>query len=118
MRLWRLRRWSRIVAFVLLAVSVRPFHAAADDPGCAWSDAVSTRDGGSALAKANEPPAGTQDHCAVCHWTRLLRSPLTGTGLTFAASPATTAFQSSGPGDYVASTHDHLPARAPPAFLG
>ena len=118
MRSCRLRRWSRVVAFVLLAVSVRPFHAASDDPGCAWPETVSTRDGGSVLAKASEPSAGTQDHCAVCHWSRLLRSPLTGTGLTFAASQATAALQSSGPGDYVASTHDHLPARAPPAFLG
>ena len=118
MRSCRLRRWSRVVAFVLLAVSVRPFHAASDDPGCAWPDAVTTRDGGSVLAKANEPPAGTQDHCAVCHWSRLLRSPLTTTGFTVAASPATTALQSSRPSDYVAPTHDHLPARAPPVFLG
>ena len=52
-----MRRWSRIVAFVLLAVSVRPFHAASDDAGCAWPDAVTTSDGGSVLAKASEPPA-------------------------------------------------------------
>ena len=101
---------------MLLAVSVRPFHAASDDPGCAWPDAVTTRDGGSVLAKANEPSAGTQDHCAVCHWSRLLRSPLTGTGLTFAASPATTALQSSGPSDYVAPTHDPPPRPRPARF--
>jgi hypothetical protein len=113
-----MRRWTRVVALLLLVASVRPFHSASDDPGCAWPDAVSTRDGHSVLAKATEASSGTQDHCAICHWTRLLRSPLTETGLTVAVSQATTALQSAGPSDYVAPTHDHLPARAPPVFLG
>jgi hypothetical protein len=118
MRLVRLRHWSRVVALLLLVISVRPFHAASDDPGCAWPDAVSTRDGASALGKANDATTEAQDHCAICHWTRLLRSPLTGTGLTVAAIAPTTPFDSSRPGGYVAPTHDHLPARAPPVFLG
>jgi hypothetical protein len=113
-----MRRWTRVVALLLLVASVRPFHSASDDPGCAWPDAVSTRDGRSVLAKASDTTSGAQDHCAICHWTRLLRSPLTDIGLTVAASQATTALPSSGPRDYVAPTHDHLPARAPPAFLG
>ena len=116
MRLVRLRRWSRVVALLLLVVSVRPFHAASDDPGCAWPDAVSTRDGASALVKAGG--AATPDHCAICHWTRLLRSPRTETGVTVIAAPATATLETSGPRVYLAPTHDHLPARAPPAFLG
>ena len=118
MRLVRLRRWSRVVALLLLVISVRPFHAAADDPGCAWPEAVSTRDGASSLGKATGAAQSTQDHCAICHWTRLLRSPLSGTGFTVAAIAATTTLESTGSSGYVAPTHDHLPARAPPTFLG
>jgi hypothetical protein len=118
MKLVRLRHWSRVVALVLLVVSVRPFHAAADDPGCAWPDTVSTRDGASSLAKASGTGSGTQDHCAICHWSRLLRSPLTGTGFTVVAAAATTPLECAGPRGYVAPTHDHLPARAPPVVLG
>src|SRR5690349_24381997 len=118
MRFVRVRRWTRIVALLLLVASVRPFHSASDDPGCAWPDAVSSRDGGSALAKATGTATGAQDHCAICHWTRVLRSPLTETGVTVVALSATATLESSGPRVCLAPTHDHLPARAPPAFLG
>jgi hypothetical protein len=118
MRLVRVRRWSRVVALLLLVASLRPFHAAADDPGCAWADAVSSHDGTSFLGKTTAAASGTQDHCAICHWTRLLRSPLTETGFTVAATAATAPLECVGPHGYVAPTHDHFPARAPPAFLG
>jgi hypothetical protein len=102
---------------VLLVVSARPFHAASDDPGCAWPEAVATHDGASAVTNAGDASSAA-DHCAICHWTRLLRSPLTGTGLTVAAPAPATALDCAGPRGYVVPTHDHLPARAPPAFLG
>ena len=119
MRCWRLRRWSRVVAFVLLLASVRPVHIASDDEACSpWPDALSAQSGAPSLARQNGPSPDGQEHCAVCHWTRLLRSPLTQTGVTIAVAAATTPLERTGPDSYVSPTHDHLPARAPPAFLG
>jgi hypothetical protein len=120
MRCWRLKRWSRVVAFVLLLASVRPVHTASDDEACSpWPEALSTESGTAFLAGENGPSGvGHQEHCAVCHWTRLLRSPLTQTGVTIAGAAATSPLEGTGPGSYVGPTHDHLPARAPPAFLG
>jgi hypothetical protein len=117
MRCWRLKRWSRVVALVLLLASLRPIHTASDDEACSpW--APSTQSSTATLARENGPSPGSQEHCAVCHWTRLLRSPLTQTGVTFAVAPATTPLERTRPGFYVSPTHDHLPARAPPALLG
>ena len=51
MTLWQLRRWSRVVALVLLAATVRLPHAAADDRGLralAGHSARRWRDGGRA----------------------------------------------------------------------
>jgi hypothetical protein len=119
MRLLRLRRWSRVVALVLLAASVRPIHAASDDQACSiWPDALSAQGGAASLDTGNGPAPGAPEHCALCHWTRLLRSPLTQTGLTIAAAAAATPLEKPGPGSYVSPADDHLPARAPPALLG
>ena len=119
MSCWRLRRGSRVVAVVLLLASVRPVLTASDDVACSpWPDALSVQSGTALLAKANGPSRGGQEHCAVCHWTRLLRSPLTQTGLTITVAAAATPLERTGPGSYVSPTHDHLPARAPPFFLG
>jgi hypothetical protein len=104
---------------VLLLASVRPVHTASDDEACSpWQDALSAQNGTAFLARENGPSPAGQEHCAVCHWTRLLRSPLTQTGLTIAAAAATTPLERTGPGSYVSPTQDYLPARAPPALLG
>jgi hypothetical protein len=119
MRLLRLRRWSRVVALVLLAASVRPIHAASDDQACSiWPAALSAQGGVASLDTGNGPAPGAPEHCALCHWTRLLRSPLTQTGLTIAAVATATPLDKPGAGSYVSPADDHLPARAPPAFLG
>ena len=119
MRLMRLRRWSRVVALVLLAASVRPIHTASDDQACSiWSDGLSAPGSAASLDSGDGPTPGAPDHCALCHLTRLLRSPLTQTGVTIAALGAATPLEKPGRGSYVSPAHDHLPARAPPAFLG
>jgi hypothetical protein len=108
-----------VVALVLLAVSLRPFHAASDDQACsAWPDALSAHGSDSSLSNQTGLASGAQDHCAICHWTRLLRSPLTPAGVTISAATAATTLEKSGTSVYVAPIDDHLPARAPPAFLG
>src|SRR5918994_1887425 len=79
MRLWRGRRWARLLAMVLLAASTRLPHFGPDDPACAPLFA-GTPTGVPALTEglgAAESP----EHCAICHWTRLLRSPLTVSGV-------------------------------------
>ena len=116
MTLWQLRRWSRVVALVLLAATVRLPHAAADDEACAPWLSIQPADGGMAVAQDNGVSPAT-DHCAICHWTRLLRSPLTPLGVLFAATGAATTLERGPQHSYVAPVHNHLPARAPPAEL-
>jgi hypothetical protein len=116
MRLCQLRRWSRVVALVLLAATVRLPHSVADDLACAPFVSVLAADGGMALAQDNgASPA--PDHCAICHWTRLLRSPLTPLGVLFSSAGAATIVERGPQHPYVAPVRSHLPARAPPADL-
>ena len=117
MRVWRLKRWSRAVALVLLTVAVRPPHAAADDPACfPWLDAAADHTAQTSFATGSAPASDSQEHCAICHWTRLLRSPLTPIGVSITAATPATTLERSGPPAYVAPIHDHLPARAPPSL--
>jgi hypothetical protein len=113
---WQFRRWSRVVALVLLAATVRLPHAAADDDACAPWLLIQSADGGMAVAQ-DSGAAATPDHCAICHWTRLLRSPLTPLGVLFAAAGAATTLERGPQHVYVVPVQDHLPARAPPAEL-
>jgi hypothetical protein len=106
------------VALVLLTVAVRPPHAASDDEACApWFDGLADRTAQTSLATSTAPASDAQEHCAICHWTRLLRSPLTPIGVTITVATAATTLERSGPQAYVAPIHEHLPARAPPASL-
>jgi hypothetical protein len=116
MRVWRLKRWSRAVALVLLAATVRLSHIAADDAACAPWLSIQPADGGMAVAQDNGVSSAS-DHCAICHWTRLLRSPLTPLGVLFAASGAARPLERGPQHPYVAPVRPHLPARAPPADL-
>jgi hypothetical protein len=118
MRVWRLKRWSRAVALVLLMVAIRPPHAASDDPGCSsWLDALSDRTAQPSVATGTARAPGVPEHCAICHWSRLLRSPLTPIGVIITVSTAARTLERSQPPAYVAPVHDHLPARAPPVSL-
>ena len=112
MALSRWRRWSRVVALVLLAAVVRVPHNASDDQDCSPWLAIQPVNGGAAVAQDDE--ATPADHCAICHWTRLLRSPLTSLGVMVAPAGTATTLERGPQNTYVAHAHNQLPARAPP----
>ena len=116
MRSWRLRRWPRIVALLLLVALARLPHAGQDDDACATLFAAGSSQGGSALIDGSGT-ASQPEHCAICHWTRLLRSPLTVVGVTVASvGPATVVARLALP-VHTNPVNEHLPARAPPSTL-
>jgi hypothetical protein len=100
---------------VLLAAALRLPHTSADDLACSLAalstagDATTVRDGAEAAA--------AQEHCAICHWTRLLRSPLTPVGVTIAPAGLATPLERGAHCVYLVPAHDLLSARAPPARL-
>ena len=111
-----MRRWARTVALLLLVASARLPHLGQDDQACA-----SLVSGGSSQDKstlgAGADTTSQPEHCAICHWTRLLRSPLTVVGITTTnVGPATLVLRGAIP-LHVDPIHEHLPARAPPALL-
>ena len=115
MRSRRLRRWPRIVALLLLVASARLPHAGQDDDACATLAAGSSQDGSAIIDGTGT--ASQPDHCAICHWTRLLRSPLTVVGVTVASvGPATVVARLALP-VHTNPVNEHLPARAPPSTL-
>jgi hypothetical protein len=96
--------------------SARLPHAAQDDDGCATLFAVGSSQDGSALIDGSGT-APQPDHCAICHWTRLLRSPLTVVGVTVASlGPATVVARRALP-FHANPVNEHLSARAPPSTL-
>jgi hypothetical protein len=101
---------------VLLAAIVRLPHGAADDQACSPWLAIQPANGGAAVAQ-DDGASPAPDHCAICHWTRLLRSPLTPLGVFVAPAGAATTLERGPQHSYVAPVHNHLPARAPPADL-
>ncbi len=116
MRSWRLRRWARAVALLLLVASARLPHAGQDDEACAALLAVGSSQDGSTLIEGSGA-VSQPDHCAICHWTRLLRSPLTVVGVTVAAAgPATLVSWRALP-FHPDPVQQHLSARAPPSAL-
>ena len=116
MTLGRWRRWSRVVALVLLAAIVRLPHTAPDDDACTPWLAIQFANGGAAVAQ-DDGVSPAPDHCAICHWTRLLRSPLTPLGVFVGPAGAATTLERGPQHSYVAPVNSHLPARAPPAEL-
>ncbi len=113
-----MRRWSRLVAMVLLFATMRGLpHLAQDDAEClpaavgAYGDHHET--------EHSLLPAGleAQEHCAICHWTRSLRSPRAeAAGWVSQFTPPSLVY---GGADRPLSAPvlESLPARAPPASL-
>jgi hypothetical protein len=111
-----MRRWARTVALVLLVASARLPHLGQDDQLCAGLSSGGSSGGSSVLVAGSGAPS-RPEHCAICHWTRLLRSPLTVIGISpIDVEPATLVLRGALP-DHADPVHDHLPARAPPALL-
>ena len=118
MSLSRLRRWSRVVA-VLLLMAAGPAmpHFAQGDFAC---DLAALAAGEHDASKHGFRAAGDdaeRDHCALCHWSRSLRSPLTPLGI--AVTPAAPAAAEHGVVAAVplSPVLENLPARAPPSVL-
>jgi hypothetical protein len=101
---------------VLLAAVVRLPHTAADDQECSPWLGIQPAGGGSAIAQ-DDGATPSPDHCAICHWTRLLRSPLTPLGVGVAPAGTATTLERGSQNTYVTHVHDKLSARAPPADL-
>jgi hypothetical protein len=111
-----MRRWARAVALLLLVASARLPHLGQDDQACTSFVSGGSSQDLSAFAAGSDVPS-QPEHCAICHWTRLLRSPLTVVGISSTSvTPATLVWGGALP-LHVDPVHEHLPARAPPALL-
>lgn len=114
----RVRRWSRLIAVALLFASAHGLpHFEPDDPACPSGpeESYAPHDETQHVLR----PGGTADHehCAVCHWTRSLRSPYGGVaGWALTLSPRAPVYKPSSRA-HAALLADNLPARAPPAAL-
>ena len=117
MRSCRLRRWFRAVALVLLAAALRLPHTSADDLACSSLLAALSTDGETTTVRDGAEAPAAPEHCAICHWTRLLRSPLTPAGVSIAPAGAATPLERGAHSVYLAPADDLLSARAPPARL-
>jgi hypothetical protein len=116
MKVRGMRRWARAVALVLLVASARLPHVGQDDQACAPVFAGGSSQDYSALG-AGSGVESQPEHCAICHWTRLLRSPLTSVGLTSGSLMPATVVLRHAPPLHVDPVDNLLPARAPPALL-
>ena len=118
MSIGRMRRWSRLVAMILLLSAARGLpHLAQDDASCAQTDLgrdVRHDRAGQAM-RAGSGLLAADRHCAVCHFIRSLRSPLVvvDTGALQLAPPVLASSASSS--SFSAPDLEHLPARAPPS---
>ena len=116
MSLGRLRRSTRFVAAILLLASMWQFpHRSADDAICLPSSEAHDESKHIFTADVGGGHAG---HCAICHWTRLLKPDL---------SVRTAAVHVDVAGSDLIAAHsfarrdpstENLPSRAPPAADG
>jgi hypothetical protein len=109
------RSWSRLVAVVLLVAMVPGMpHLALDDIACLPAAADSYQEHDETQHSLRAGGQEEQDHCAVCHWTRLLRSPRADvTGWMAQVTPPSRVHRSCDT-PHFAPDLDSLPARAPP----
>jgi hypothetical protein len=113
MRLFRRHSVSRsIVLLLLVAAAFGLPHGSADDAACSLPQG---EQGEQPSPTVSPETALEHEHCAICHWTRSLRSPLVavaGSDVPLAAGlmilPGIAAHRRS-------PDIDCLPARAPPA---
>jgi hypothetical protein len=117
MSLTRFRRSSRVIAAVLLLAAARLPHVAVDDAACvpAAIPGYGEHDESQHGFQANVP-AGSE-HCAVCHWTRSLRSPRAVLTLAVAEVAPPVIVHRIAEAEVVSAFLEDLPARAPPSSL-
>jgi hypothetical protein len=113
-----MRRWSRLVSMlVLLATASGLPHWAQDDAACliVAADPYGSHDETQHALVAGDQ--GGEEHCALCHWTRQLRSPRsTHSASVVAIHPPSAVYRAPVRG-HAAPSLDNLPARAPPQIL-
>ena len=118
MSLFRMRQLSRVVALALLLATARGLpHIAQDDDACVSEALASITQHDESRHAFRAGRTVEREHCAVCHWTRSLR--------TLRAAVAVVAAQVVHPQLIVESTgrlhlppvSENLPARAPPTAL-
>ena len=119
MSLARMRRWSRVLAVILVIAAGRGLpHFAQDDPACSPGGVQSYaghQESDHALGEAQR--ADDQSHCALCHWSRSLRSPLTSLSLWVAHVPPPVLVSPRPASAAAVVVIASLPARAPPSLL-
>ena len=109
----RLEREGRLASSVVFVDELSAFDG---DQLCGGLSSGGSSQDSSVLGAGSGAPS-QPEHCAICHWTRLLRSPLTVVGIsTTNVGPATLVLRGALPA-HVDEVNEHLPARAPPALL-
>jgi hypothetical protein len=115
MRLFRLRRLARIIAaLLLLAPVVAGPHVDDGDRACA-PIVVDEHDESKHRFAPSVPI--DHEHCAICHWTRLPRSPFAPIAALRSQLAAGLTIDERDPFTHRAPALDKLPARAPPTVL-
>jgi hypothetical protein len=118
MSLMRIRRWSRLIATILVVAAFPAMpHFAQDDLACDLAATASAQHDASQHGFRAAGDTGERDHCALCHWARSLRSPLTPLGVTASPAAAAAIEHALVAAVPVAPALATLPARAPPAGL-
>ena len=101
---------------MLVLAAVRLPHFAADDAACA--PVVVTAYGEhdeSQHALQSATTEAADEHCAICHWTRSLRSPRPSLAGQSAAAAAHGVAHWTGEAEVLTPSLERLPARAPPS---
>ena len=116
MRLGWLRRSSRLVAAVVLLMSLWQLpHQAQDDRICVPAAEEAHDESKHVFRPADG--ADHQDHCAICHWLRSLKPGSSTRPAALSAADTGARWHASASADLRDPGADRLPARAPPADI-
>jgi hypothetical protein len=117
MRLFRGRRWSRLVAVTLLLATAYGLPHIAQDDGCVEGTLAFDAQHDESRHAFRPDTVAERDHCAICHWSRSLRVSRVPVGV-LAAQIVQPSFVLRIVGRiHVPPVLENLPARAPPAPL-
>ena len=117
MPLGRFRRLSRVIATVLLLAAARLPHVAMDDAACAPAAIPGVGEHDETQHVLHAAVDVKREHCAVCHWTRSLRSPRASLTIINDQVDPPTQVHGALEAAVASAVLRHLPARAPPSLL-
>ena len=113
MSLGWIRRSSRVIATILLLMSVLQFpHPSLDDEAC--SPAAAERHDESKHVFTSVTLTPHPEHCAICHWTRWMNPVFSSGPSVIVNLNARGEVAAVTPGAFRAPSSDRLPSRAPP----